>query len=150
MHLLNSLARILLSQLFRMPFVFRTALLLYEYRKKTHIGLPKNAWWLRNLFNNPFDTFQEIREFTGKICTMRNGLYLINRSYVQEEMILPFLVRFKRYEKGKVLKKYFISKQYTSKPLSEEDERLFFSFLSDCHNYTLSNMPVGLIQMKVL
>ena len=98
--------RIFLSQLFRIPFVFRTALSLYEYRKKTHIGLSKNARWHRKLFKNPFDTFQEIREFTGKICAIRNGFHLINRLYVKEETIPPFLVCFKMYEKSKDFKIY--------------------------------------------
>ena len=140
MQLLNSLTRILLSQVFRIPFVFRAALFLYEYRKKTNIGLSKNARWLRKLFRNPFDTFQEIREFTGKICTIRNGFHLINRLYAQQDTIPPFLVCFKLYEKGKALKNYFISKQHKGLPLSEKDERLLFTFLSDCPNYTLSNM----------
>lgn len=140
MRLLNSLITILLSRLFRIPFVFKTALFLYEYRKKTNIGLSKNARWLRKLFKNPFDTFQEIREFTGIICDIRNGSQLINRLYAQQGTIPPFLVCFKLYEKGKVLKNHFISKQHKGVPLSEKDERLLFTFLSDCPNYTLSNM----------
>jgi len=137
---LNSLTTILLSLLFRLPFVLKTALFLYEYRKKTDIGLPKNARWLRTLCNNPFDTFQEIREFTGIICNIRSGLQLINRLYAQQDTIPPFLVCFKLFEKGKSLKNYFISKQHKGASLSEKDERMLFAFLSDCPNYTLSNM----------
>ena len=140
MQLLNSLTRILLSQVFRIPCVFRTALFLYEYRKKTHIGLARYSHRLKNFFDNPFNTFQEIREFTGKICAISNGLPLINRLYTQEDTLPPFLVCFKMYEKGKALKNYFISKQHKGVPLSEKDERLLFTFLSDCPNYTLLNM----------
>ncbi len=137
---LNSLTGILLSQLFRIPFVFRTALFLYEYKKKTHIGLAGHAHWLKDSFNNPFNTFQELREFTGIICDTRNGLQLINRLYAQQDIIPPFLVCFKLYEKGKALKNYFVSKQHTGTPFSEKDERLLFTFLSDYPNYTLANM----------
>lgn len=137
---LNSLITILLSRLFRIPFVFKTALFLYEYRKKTNIGLSKNARWLRKLFKNPFDTFQEIREFTGKISTIKNGFYLINRLYDWQNIIPPFLVCFKTYEEGKTLEKSFILKQHSGKPFSEEDEKLLFSFLSAYPNYTLNNL----------
>ena len=140
MRLLNSLTRILLSQVFRIPFVFRTALFLYEYRKKTHIGLSKNARWLKKLLKNTFDTFQEIREFTGKISTIRNGFYLIDHLYNRHDTIPPFLMCFEMYEKGKTLEKSFISKQHSGKPLAEEDEKQLFSFLSAYPNYTLNNL----------
>ncbi len=109
MQLLNSLTRILFSQLFRIPFVFRMALFLYEHRKKTNIGLAEYSYWFKDFPKNPFDIFQEIREFTGIICDIRNGLQLINRLYAQQDTIPPFLVCFKLYEEGKALKNYFIS-----------------------------------------
>jgi len=136
----NNFITILLSQLFKIPCISKAALFLYEYRKKTKVRLFKHSHFLINFTDNPFNTFQELREFTGKICAIKNGLPLINRLYAQQDTIPPFFVCFKLYEEGKALKNYFISKQHKGLPLSEKDERLLFTFLSDCPNYTLSNM----------
>ena len=136
----NNFITILFSQLFKIPCTFKAALFLYEYRKKTKVRLFKHSHFLINFTDNPFNTFQEIREFTGKICTIENGFYLINHLYNQHDAIPPFLMCFEMYEKGKTLEKSFILKQHSGKPFSEEDEKLLFSFLSAYPNYTLNNL----------
>ncbi|HHT9138014.1 MAG TPA: class I SAM-dependent methyltransferase [Candidatus Wunengus sp. YC60] len=135
---MKRLVMISLPLAFRIPFVFKTALFLYDCTKNTEVKLSKHSRWLANLSDNLFNTFQELREFTGKIRAIKNGFHIINRLYDWQNTIPPFLVCFKGYEKGKTLEKSFILKQRTGKPLSGEDEKQLFFFLSNYPNYTFN------------